>query len=82
MQYILTSHLKRFPGSMEDNEYSFGATEDSSSRVSYSQGESEDNVQAGDSMMLDGGFSGKPILNPTDDSRHIQRAYKILNYLL
>lgn len=41
---------------MEDNDYSYGATEDSNSRVSYSQG-SED--QGGDSTMADGGFSGE-----------------------
>jgi hypothetical protein len=44
---------------MEDNDYSFGAMEDSSSRVSYGQG-SEENGQGGDSsMVMEGGFSGK-----------------------
>lgn len=47
---------------MEDNEYSLGVTEDSSSRVSYDQG-SDETGQGGDSSMLmegiEGGFSGK-----------------------
>ncbi|KAI9553562.1 hypothetical protein GHT06_021480 [Daphnia sinensis] len=42
---------------MEDNDYSFGAMEDSSSRVSYDQG-SEENGQGGDSsIVMEGGFS-------------------------
>lgn len=47
---------------MEDNEYSLGVTEDSSSRVSYDQG-SDETGQGGDSSTLmegiEGGFSGK-----------------------
>jgi hypothetical protein len=44
---------------MEDNDYSFGGMEDSSSRVSYDQG-SEENGQGGDSsIVMEGGFSGK-----------------------
>ena len=45
--------------SMEDNEYSLGVTEDSSSHVSYGQG-SDETGQGGDSsMLIEGGFSGK-----------------------
>jgi len=50
---------------MEDNEYSLGVTEDSSSRVSYDQG-SDETGHGGDSSMLmegiEGGFSGKCII--------------------
>lgn len=44
---------------MEDNEYSFGATEDSSSRVSYGQGSDENGQGCDSSMVMEAGFSGK-----------------------
>ena len=50
---------------MEDNEYSLGVTEDSSSRVSYDEQDqgSDETGQGGDSsMLIEGGFSGKCII--------------------
>lgn len=63
LESVHKTYLYFFLFSMEDNDYSFGAMEDSSSRVSYGQG-SEENGQGGDSsMVMEGGFSGKLDLN-------------------
>ena len=59
---------------MEDNEYSFGGTEDSSSRVSYDQG-SEENGQGGDSSMaavMEGGFSGRSQFVSSQQTLHFK----------
>ena len=59
---------------MEDNEYSFGGTEDSSSRVSYDQG-SEENGQGGDSSMaavMEGGFSGRSLFVSSQQTLHFK----------
>ena len=61
---------------MEDNEYSFGATEVSSSRVSYGQGSDENGQGCDSSMVMEAGFSGKPIsLRHVEVKRALLRIY-------
>jgi len=69
---------------MEDNEYSLGVTEDSSSRVSYDEQDqgSDETGQGGDSsMLIEGGFSGgKKILNTRQVMKNMDVCGAVCSY--